>query len=86
MYKRQLITLARTRAPKGEYRLAPEDFTAPPPGYEHLRHLPECLAILSPVYGDDPDRMAQQARWLAATFPHRAWVGLTLLYLSLIHI
>lgn len=26
--------------------------------------------------------MAQQARWLAATFPHRAWVGLTLLYRS----
>ncbi|CAB3864604.1 Error-prone DNA polymerase [Achromobacter insuavis] len=78
----ELITLARTRAPKGEYRLAPEDFTHPPPGYEHLRHLPECLAILSPVYGDDPDRMARQARWLAATFPHRAWVGLTLLYRS----
>lgn len=78
----ELITLARTRAPKGEYRLAPDDFTHPPPGYEHLRHLPECLAILSPVYGDDPDRMAQQARWLAATFPRRAWVGLTLLYRS----
>ncbi|WP_373797620.1 PHP domain-containing protein, partial [Achromobacter insuavis] len=78
----ELITLARTRAPKGEYRLAPEDFTHPPPGYEHLRQLPECLAILSPVYGDDPDRMARQARWLAATFPHRAWVGLTLLYRS----
>ena len=78
----ELITLARTRAPKGEYRLAPEDFTDPPPGYTHLRHLPECLAILSPTYGDDPDRMAQQARWLAATFAHRAWVGLTLLYRS----
>ncbi|CUK22613.1 DNA polymerase III subunit alpha [Achromobacter sp. 2789STDY5608615] len=78
----ELITLARTRAPKGEYRLAPEDFTHPPPGYEHLRQLPECLAILSPVYGDDPDRIARQARWLAATFPHRAWVGLTLLYRS----
>lgn len=78
----ELITLARTRAPKGEYRLAPEDLTHPPPGYEHLRHLPECLAILSPVYGDDPDRMAQQARWLAVTFPRRAWVGLTLLYRS----
>lgn len=78
----ELITLARTRAPKGEYRLAPEDFTDPPPGYAHLRHLPECLAILSPTYGDDPDRMAQQARWLAATFERRAWVGLTLLYRS----
>ncbi|MGY6269285.1 error-prone DNA polymerase [Achromobacter denitrificans] len=78
----ELITLARTRAPKGEYRLAPEDLTHPPAGYAHLRHLPECLAILSPAYGTDPDRMAEQARWLARAFPRRAWVGLTLLHRS----
>ncbi|ADP16842.1 DNA polymerase III, alpha subunit 2 [Achromobacter xylosoxidans A8] len=78
----ELITLARTRAPKGEYRLAPEDLTDPPAGYAHLRHLPECLAILSPAYGTDADRMAEQARWLARVFPHRAWVGLTLLHRS----
>mgnify|MGYP002041224197 FL=1 len=41
----ELITLARTRAPKGEYRLAPEDLTDPPEGYAHLRQLPECLAL-----------------------------------------
>jgi len=78
----ELITLARTRAPKGEYLLAPEDLTDPPAGYAHLRHLPECLAILSPAYGTDADRMAEQARWLARAFPHRAWVGLTLLHRS----
>ncbi|WP_376785041.1 error-prone DNA polymerase [Achromobacter insolitus] len=78
----ELITLARTRAPKGEYRLAPEDFTHPPTDCAHLRHLPECLAILSPAYGTDADRMAEQARWLARVFPHRAWVGLTLLHRS----
>ena len=78
----ELITLARTRAPKGEYQLAPEDLTHPPAGHAHLRHLPECLAILSPAYGTDADRMAEQARWLARVFPHRAWVGLTLLHRS----
>ncbi|MGS1011189.1 error-prone DNA polymerase [Achromobacter anxifer] len=78
----ELITLARTRAPKGEYQLAPEDLTHPPSGHAHLRHLPECLAILSPAYGTDADRMAEQARWLARVFPHRAWVGLTLLHRS----
>jgi len=78
----ELITLARTRAPKGEYRLAPEDLTDPPSGYAHLQHLPECLAILSPAYGTDADRMAEQACWLARVFPHRAWVGLTLLHRS----
>jgi error-prone DNA polymerase len=78
----ELITLARTRAPKGEYRLAPEDLTDPPEGYTHLRQLPECLAILTPAYGIDADRLAEQARWLARVFPHRAWVGLNLLYQS----
>lgn len=78
----ELITLARTRAPKGEYQLAPEDLIHPPAGHAHLRHLPECLAILSPAYGTDADRMTEQARWLARVFPHRAWVGLTLLHRS----
>ena len=76
----ELITLARSRA--REYRLAPEDFTDPPPGCAHLRGLPECLAILTPEYGADAARVAEQARWLARVFPRRAWVGLTLLHRS----
>lgn len=78
----ELITLARTRAPKGEYRLSPQDLADPPGGYAHLRSLPECLAILTPAYGTDADRMAEQASWLARLFPGRAWVGLTLLHQS----
>jgi len=78
----ELITLARTRAPKGEYRLAPGELLRPPKGSEHLRGVPECLAILAPAYGADPDRMAEQARWLARVFPQRAWVGLTLQHRS----
>ncbi|SEI39464.1 error-prone DNA polymerase [Achromobacter sp. NFACC18-2] len=78
----ELITLARTRAPKGEYRLSPQDLADPPGGYAHLRSLPECLAILTPAYGTDADRMADQACWLARLFPGRAWVGLTLLHQS----
>ncbi|WP_313621867.1 error-prone DNA polymerase [Achromobacter sp.] len=78
----ELITLGRTRAPKGEYRLSPQDLADPPDGYAHLRNLPECLAILTPAYGTDADRMADQARWLARAFPGRAWVGLTLLHQS----
>ena len=48
----------------------------------HLRGLPECLAILTPEYGADAARVAEQARWLARVFPRRAWVGLTLLHRS----
>ncbi len=78
----ELITLARTRAPKGEYRLSPQDLADPPDGYAHLRNLPDCLAILTPPYGTDADRMADQACWLARVFPGRAWVGLNLLHQS----
>ncbi|WP_313700846.1 PHP domain-containing protein, partial [Achromobacter sp.] len=56
----EFITLGRTRAPKGEYRLSPQDLADPPAGHAHLRSLPECLAILTPAYGTDADRMADQ--------------------------
>jgi len=78
----EFITLGRTRAPKGEYRLSPQDLADPPAGHAHLRSLPECLAILTPAYGTDADRMTDQARWLARVFPGRAWVGLNLLHQS----
>src|ERR1700730_6436634 len=42
----ELITLARMRAPKGEYRLTPQDLTRPQRQYGHLRGMPDCLAIL----------------------------------------
>ncbi len=76
----ELITLGRSRAPKGQYRLCAEDIAAPGPGHAHLRGVPDCLAILAPPDGIDADTLARQAAWLARTFPGRAWVGLTLLH------
>jgi error-prone DNA polymerase len=76
----ELITLARTRARKGEYQLSAQDLLHPPAPYTHLRQVPGCLAILTPPYGQAAAQRIAQARWLASTFPGRAWVGLTLLY------
>ncbi|SAI74614.1 DNA polymerase III subunit alpha [Bordetella ansorpii] len=69
----ELITLGRTRTTKGEYQLGTQDIKA-------LHGLPDCLAILAPPHGTDAAIIATQARWLARTFPHRAWLGLTLLH------
>ncbi|WP_034292706.1 error-prone DNA polymerase [Herbaspirillum sp. RV1423] len=76
----ELITLGRTRADKGSYRIGIDDFSAPQASHAHLRGLPDCLLILAPHYPADADLLEQQASWLAATFPQRAWLGLTRLY------
>ncbi|WP_036169176.1 error-prone DNA polymerase [Massilia sp. 9096] len=79
----ELITLGRTRSEKGSYLLRPADFDDPPAHLAHLKGMPDCLAILLPRYpGHEPhdvDRLHREAAWLAATFPGRAWIGLTLL-------
>ncbi len=61
----ELITLGRTRARKGTYRLTRADLDS---------GLAGCLALLVP--GDAPD--AAHARWLAARFPDRAWIAVEL--------
>ncbi|MDQ1833659.1 error-prone DNA polymerase [Massilia scottii] len=80
----ELITLARTRTAKGTYLLTPADLASPAAAQAHLAGMPDCLAILLPAYpGHDPadlDRLHTQAAWMAATFPQRAWLGLTLLH------
>ena len=75
----ELITMARTRIAKGSYLLTQQDFTAPPQELAHLRGLPDCLLILVPDYPASSATLSRQAAWLAATFPQRAWLGLTLL-------
>ena len=84
----ELITLGRTRgAQKGSYRLLPDDLAAPAPQYAHLQGLPDCLLILLPAYPahlpEHIDRLHAQAAWMAATFPGRAWIGLTVLQRAL---
>lgn len=76
----ELITLGRTRAEKGSYRIGIADFSAPQESHAHLRGLPDCLLVLAPHYPADGALLAQQADWLARTFPQRAWLGLTQLY------
>jgi len=76
----ELITLGRTRAEKGSYRIGIADFSAPQAMHAHLRGLPDCLLVLAPHYPADAALLAQQADWLARTFPQRAWLGLTQLY------
>ncbi|QDQ81915.1 error-prone DNA polymerase [Paraburkholderia megapolitana] len=74
----ELITLARTRAPKGQYRLTPQDLSRPDPQYGHLRGMPDCLAILVPEFPAQEERLDAQIEWLDETFPGRAWCGLIL--------
>jgi error-prone DNA polymerase len=74
----ELITLGRMRATKGSYILTPQDISRPSHGYEHLRGMPDCLAILIPDFPAKADTLAPQLEWMTNTFPARAWVGLTL--------
>jgi error-prone DNA polymerase len=61
----RLITRGRRAAPKGEYRLARDDFT----------NLDDCLCLWLP--GAQP--VAAEARWLATVFPGRLWLAVELL-------
>ncbi|MCX4177359.1 MULTISPECIES: error-prone DNA polymerase [Paraburkholderia] len=74
----ELITLARTRAPKGQYRLTPQDLSRPDRENSHLRGMPDCLAILVPDFPAKEDVLDAQLEWLDQTFPGRAWCGLVL--------
>ncbi|NGM87980.1 error-prone DNA polymerase [Parapusillimonas sp. SGNA-6] len=74
----ELITLARRRSQKGEYRLSLDDIVQPPPGYEHLAHLPDCLVIFKPAYGIEAAVLDEQLPPLLRAFPGRLWLGLGL--------
>lgn len=76
----ELITLARSRAEKGDYRLTLTDFTDPEDQYRHLRTLPDCLLLLAPDYGISAAQLHRQAKWLKSTFGARAYLALSLLY------
>ena len=60
-----LITHARRRSEKGEYRLLRHDFTVLPQS---------ALAIWIP----DDAMLAEHAAWMRDTFPGRAWIGVAL--------
>ena len=71
----ELITLARLRCAKGDYRLTVRDLDAPPRDPGHLRGLqglPDHHALLIPRRDDDAPTLLAQAQWLKATFTHAA--------------
>jgi error-prone DNA polymerase len=74
----ELITIARMRSKKGAYLLTPNDLARPDKEFAHLRGMPDCLAILVPDFPAKQTALDAQIEWLDATFPQRAWVGLTL--------
>lgn len=76
----ELITWARTRAPKGSYLLTTTDISAPCAELAPLQNMPHCLAILAPSYGMPSELILEQARWLHDVFDARAYLGLTLLH------
>jgi len=77
----ELITLARRRAAKGSYTLYRSDLDAHA-AVAHLRHLPDCLAILLPRRGSSNEELAGQAAWLQQNFAGRAWIAVELLHWS----
>ncbi|MBU9658333.1 error-prone DNA polymerase [Burkholderia cenocepacia] len=74
----ELVSLGRMRGKKGTYRLAPLDLEHPEAPYTHLRGLPDCIAILSPDFPANEQRLDAQVEWIARVFGDRAWVALTL--------
>ena len=86
----ELISLARSRSPKGTYRLGPEDFTDPAASSDatdatdlrgdiaHLKHLPGCLLILVPQRAATLADTLDRAHWLAGFAAGRAWLALEL--------
>jgi error-prone DNA polymerase len=65
-----LITVGRSRAAKGGYRLCPADLDGGVPG---------CVALLCPRDGDSAELLRAQAGWLAERFAGRAWIAAELL-------
>ncbi|MEN3112212.1 error-prone DNA polymerase [Uliginosibacterium paludis] len=69
-----LISLARRRAEKGEYRLQRGDLASILPGGA----VPGCLALWLPA-AQAAEGEAEDLAWLAARFPQRLWIAVELL-------
>ncbi|WP_025995820.1 error-prone DNA polymerase [Pseudomonas viridiflava] len=65
----RIITLARRRAKKGEYRLLPDDFEIASNGL---------LAIWLPEIENDMQACLAQGNWLRVRFAERLWLGVEL--------
>jgi error-prone DNA polymerase len=75
----ELITLGRRRAVKGSYELHRSDMEEAE-ARRHLQGMPGCFALFLPDHRVTDDTLAEQATWIAATFPGRAAIGVALLH------
>ncbi|WP_291995552.1 error-prone DNA polymerase [Candidatus Accumulibacter sp. ACC003] len=69
-----LITLARRRARKGDYRLSRGDLESPGNFAGSSGAVPDCLALWIP----SADSSATDGCWLATRFPARSWLAVEL--------
>ncbi len=76
----ELITLGRTRAVKGSYRLTQADLDGRTPEAAHLCALPDCLALLVPEHNAPLAATLAHAHWVRALFGDRAWIAVELLH------
>nr|WP_316638508.1 error-prone DNA polymerase [uncultured Roseateles sp.] len=74
------ITVARRRAPKGQYLAHATDVQGKVPHLPYIAGLPDCLALLLPEPGDDFESLLAHALWLKTWFGERAGLGLPLLH------
>ena len=74
------ITLARRRAPKGQYLAHASDVQGRVPHLPYIAGLPDCLALLVPEPGDNFEALLTHALWLKTWFGDRAGLGLPLLH------
>ena len=74
------ITVARRRAPKGEYLAHPSDVEGKVPDAPMLAGLPECLALLVPSATQPFEAVFAQAMWAKTWFGARAYLALELLH------
>jgi error-prone DNA polymerase len=73
------ITVARRRAPKGEYQAHPGDLEGLVPNAATLAGLPDCLVLLVPDADQPHDEVLAHAVWLEQWFQDRAAIALELL-------
>ena len=74
------ITVARRRAPKGEYLAHASDVEGRVPNAPFLAGLPECIALLVPAPFQSFETVFAQAMWLKTWFQDRAYVSIELLH------
>src|SRR5258706_7182274 len=74
------ITVARRRAPKGEYLAHPGDLEGKVPNAPTLAGLPDCLALLVPDPSQPFEAVFAHAMWLKTWFQERAAIAVELLH------